>query len=71
MKAEPRVPTVLRSHFQAIQTEKPPNLAATSHEDWQSLVTDQVAEIEKYPSLENDNQPKIRKVEEMLGKTTD
>ncbi|XP_010638703.1 coiled-coil domain-containing protein 73 [Fukomys damarensis] len=71
VKAEPRVPTVLRSHFQAIQIENPPNLAATSHEDGQSLVTDQVAEIEKYPSLENDNQAKIRKVEEMLGKTTD
>ncbi|XP_021119644.1 coiled-coil domain-containing protein 73 isoform X2 [Heterocephalus glaber] len=71
VKAEPRVPTVLQSHFQSIETQEPPDLPATPGEDWQSLVINQVTEIEKYLSLENDNQPKVRKAEEMLGKTTD
>ncbi|KAM6174043.1 coiled-coil domain-containing protein 73 [Erethizon dorsatum] len=73
VKAEPLAPTVLQSHLQAVETEEAPDLAATSsgEDNWQSLVTNQVTEIEKYLSSENDNQPKKRKAEEMLGKTAD
>lgn len=59
---------VLQGPFQPIKTEGPPDLAASAsgEDNWQSLVTNQVTEIEKYLSSENDNQPKKRKAEEML-----
>ncbi|KAG8510763.1 Coiled-coil domain-containing protein 73, partial [Galemys pyrenaicus] len=44
---------------------------STGEDDWQSLITNQINKIEKFLSLENDNQPKKRKVEEMLEKTKD
>ncbi|XP_013358436.1 PREDICTED: coiled-coil domain-containing protein 73 [Chinchilla lanigera] len=73
VKAEPPVLSVLQSHFQAIGSEEPSDLAATSSgkDNWQSLVPNQVTETEKYLSSENDNTPKKRKAGEMLGQTTD
>lgn len=49
-----------------------PDLSAFSpgNNDWQSPVTDQLTEIAKFLRLDNENQPKKRKAEEMLEKIT-
>lgn len=44
---------------------------STGEDDWQTLITNQINKIEKFLSLENDNQPKKRKIDEMLEKTND
>ncbi|XP_039089326.1 coiled-coil domain-containing protein 73 isoform X2 [Hyaena hyaena] len=73
MKIKPLKSTLPQSDFQAIEIKDTTNVAASSteEEDWQSLVTNQINEIEKFLSLENDNQPKKRKTEEMLEKMTE
>lgn len=73
MKIKPLKSTLPQSHFQAIKIKDTTNVAASSpgEEDWQSLETNQVNEIEKFLSLENDNHPKKRKTEEMLEKMTE
>nr|XP_020766940.1 coiled-coil domain-containing protein 73 isoform X2 [Odocoileus virginianus texanus] len=70
VKTKPLKSTLLQSHFQAIKIKNTDLDALSSGEDdWQHLVTNQINEIEKFLSLENDNQPKKRKVEEMAEKT--
>ncbi|KAM9080712.1 coiled-coil domain-containing protein 73 isoform 2-T2 [Megaptera novaeangliae] len=71
VKTKPLKSTLPQSHFQAIKIKTTTGLAASStgEDDWQSLVTNQINEIEKFLSSENDNQPKKRKAEEMVGKT--
>lgn len=55
-----------------IQTKDTTDFTASlTKDDWQNLVTNQINKIEKLVSLENDNQAKKRKAEEMLEKTTD
>lgn len=73
MKAEPLISTVQQSHSQTIKvTDTPdPFTVCPGKNDWQSLVMNQLTEIEKLLSLESDNQPKRRKVEEMLDKVID
>ncbi|XP_027437352.2 coiled-coil domain-containing protein 73 isoform X5 [Zalophus californianus] len=73
VKIKPLKLVPLQSHFQATKIKDPTDVAAPStvEDDWQSLVTNQINEIENFLSLENDNQPKKRKVEEMLEKMTD
>lgn len=70
MKTKPLKSTLLQSHFQAIKIKNTDLDALSSGEDdWQHLVTNQINETEKFLSLENDNQPKKRKAEEMAEKT--
>lgn len=71
MQTKPVKSTLLQSHLQATKFEAVTDLAASSpcEDDWQSLLTKEINEIEKFLSLENDNQPKKRKAEEMLEKT--
>ncbi|MBZ3888994.1 Coiled-coil domain-containing protein 73 [Sciurus carolinensis] len=65
VNAKPLISTVLQSHFQAIKVKDTPDLAASSGNDnWKSLMTNQITE--KFLSLENDNQHKKRKAEEMF-----
>ncbi|XP_028622733.1 coiled-coil domain-containing protein 73 [Grammomys surdaster] len=73
VKAEPLISTVQQSHSQTIQVTGSPDPLTFSpgNNDWQSLVMNQLTEIEKLLSLENDNQPKRRKVEEVLDKVID
>lgn len=73
MKTKPLKPTLLRSYLQAVKVEDTTDLTASSTvaDDWQSLLTNQINEIEKLLSLENDNQTSKRKAEEMLEKITD
>ncbi|XP_076785484.1 coiled-coil domain-containing protein 73 isoform X2 [Arvicanthis niloticus] len=73
VKAEPLISTVQRSHPQTIQvTDSPDPLTfSPGNNDWQSLVMNQLTEIEKLLSLESDNQPKRRKVEDILDKVID
>ncbi|XP_045412965.1 coiled-coil domain-containing protein 73 [Lemur catta] len=72
VKTKPLKSTLLQSHFQAIKIKDTTGLVASSGEDdWQRLITNQINETEKSLSSENDNQPKKRKAEEMLEKTTD
>jgi len=73
VKIKPLKSVLLQSHFQATKIKDPTDVAAPStiEDDWQSLVTNQINEIENSLSLENDNQPKKRKAEEMLEKMTD
>uniref|UniRef100_A0A8C0T6S0 Coiled-coil domain containing 73 n=1 Tax=Canis lupus familiaris TaxID=9615 RepID=A0A8C0T6S0_CANLF len=73
VKIKPLESALLQSHSQATRTKDAAALAASSTEedDWQSLVTNQINEIEKSLSLENDNQPKKRKAEDMLEEMTD
>ncbi|KAF6102502.1 coiled-coil domain containing 73 [Phyllostomus discolor] len=61
----------LQSHFQAVRIKDTTDLtvSSTGDDDWQSLLTNQINEIEKYLALENDNRTKKRKAEEMLEKT--
>uniref|UniRef100_A0A8D1J5V4 Coiled-coil domain containing 73 n=2 Tax=Sus scrofa TaxID=9823 RepID=A0A8D1J5V4_PIG len=70
VKPKPLKSTLIQSHFQAIKTKDTTDLAASSpgEDNWQSQVTNQKSEIEKFLSLENDNQPKKRKAEEMVEK---
>ncbi|XP_070482701.1 coiled-coil domain-containing protein 73 isoform X10 [Equus przewalskii] len=68
VKTKPLKSTLLQSHFQAIKIK---DTDSASEDDWQSLITNQINKIEKFLSLENENQPKKRKAEEMLEKTTD
>lgn len=63
MKTKPLITTPLQSHSQAIRTKN-----ASGGDDWESLITNQLSETEKLLTLENDNQPKKRKAEEMLEK---
>ncbi|XP_004683636.1 PREDICTED: coiled-coil domain-containing protein 73 [Condylura cristata] len=64
---------VSQSQFQTIKIKGSTDMGAlsTGEDDWQSLVTNQINKIENFLSLENDNQPKKRKAEEMLEKTKD
>lgn len=73
MKAEPLISTVQHSHSQTVKAADTPDPLTfpPSNNDWQSLVINQLSEIEKLLSLESDNQPKKRKVEETLEKVTD
>ncbi|XP_021050308.1 coiled-coil domain-containing protein 73 [Mus pahari] len=73
VKAEPLISTVQQSHFQTIKvTDSPDPLTfSPGNNDWQSLVMNRLTEIEKLLSLERDNQPKRRKVEEMLDNVID
>lgn len=59
-----------QSHFPAFKIKNTTDLTVSSagEGDWQSLITNQIQEIEKFLSLENDNQSKKRKAEEMLEK---
>ncbi|XP_064221123.1 coiled-coil domain-containing protein 73 [Aotus nancymaae] len=66
VKTKPLKSTPLQSHLQAIKTKD-----TSGDDDWKSLITNQINESEKLPSLENDNQSKKRKAQEMLEKTTD
>ncbi|KAM7087259.1 coiled-coil domain-containing protein 73 [Molossus nigricans] len=61
----------LQSHVQALKIKDTTDLteSSTGEGDWQSLITNQIKEIEKFLTLENDNQSKKRKAEEMLEKT--
>uniref|UniRef100_G3T452 Coiled-coil domain containing 73 n=1 Tax=Loxodonta africana TaxID=9785 RepID=G3T452_LOXAF len=71
VKTKPLKSTLPRSPFQATEIKDTTDLAAsfTAEDDWQSLVTKQINEIEKLLSLESDNRPRKRKAEEMLEKT--
>ncbi|GAB1286646.1 Coiled-coil domain-containing protein 73 [Apodemus speciosus] len=73
VKAEPLISTVQQSHSQTIKVADPPGPLTFSpgNNDWQSLMMNQLTGIEKLLSLESDNQPKRRKVEEMLNKVID
>lgn len=73
MKAEPLISTVQQSHSQTVKvTDSPDPLTfSPGNNDWQSLVMNRLTEIEKLLSLESDNQPKRRKVEEMLDNIID
>lgn len=73
MKIKPLKSVPLQSHFQATRVKDPTDVGASStgEDDWQSLVRNQINELENFLSLENDNQPKKRKAEEMLEKMTD
>uniref|UniRef100_A0A0D9QYZ2 Coiled-coil domain containing 73 n=1 Tax=Chlorocebus sabaeus TaxID=60711 RepID=A0A0D9QYZ2_CHLSB len=64
VKTKPLITTPLQSHSQAIRTKN-----TSGDDDWESLITNQLSETEKLLTLENDNQPKKRKAEEMLEKT--
>lgn len=72
MKAKP-LKSNLQSHFQVIKIKDTKDLTVsfTREDDWQSLVTNQINKIEKFLTLENDNQPKKRKAEETLEEKTD
>ncbi|XP_032759733.1 coiled-coil domain-containing protein 73 [Rattus rattus] len=72
-KAEPLTSTVQQSHSQTskVTDTLDPFTFCPGKKDWQSLVMNQLTEIGKLLSLENDNQPKRRKVEEMLDKVID
>ncbi|XP_054555263.1 coiled-coil domain-containing protein 73 isoform X2 [Talpa occidentalis] len=65
--------TLPQCQFQTIKIKGSTDMGAfsTGEDDWQSLITNQISKIEKFLSLENDNQSKKRKVEEMLEKTKD
>ncbi|KAB0370706.1 hypothetical protein FD755_017115, partial [Muntiacus reevesi] len=70
VKTKPLKSTLLQSHFQAIKIKNTDlDVLSSGEDDWQHLVTNQINEIEKFLSLENDNQPKKRKAEEMAEKT--
>lgn len=73
VKAEPLISTVQQSHSQTVKvTDSPDPLTfSPGNNDWQSLVMNRLTEIEKLLSLESDNQPKRRKVEEMLDNIID
>lgn len=73
MEIKPLKSVLLQSHLQATKIKGLTDAAALSagEDDWQSLVTNQINEIENFLSLEDDNQPKKRKAEEMLEKMTD
>lgn len=73
MKAEPWISTVEQSSSRAKEVTDTPDLLTFSpdNKDWQSLMINQLTEIEKLLSLENSNQPNKRKAEEMLEKTSD
>lgn len=61
----------LQGHFQALKTKDTTDFTVSSFDEggWQNLITNQIKESEKFLSLENDNQSKKRKAEEMLTKT--
>lgn len=70
MKIKP-LKSNLQSHVQALKIKDTTDLTefSTGEGDWQTLITNQIKEIEKFLTLENDNQSKKRKAEEMLEKT--
>ncbi|XP_037694894.1 coiled-coil domain-containing protein 73 isoform X2 [Choloepus didactylus] len=69
VKTKPLKSTLLQSS-KAVKIKDITDLTVSAGEDdWQSLLTNQINEIEKFLSLENVNQPKKRKAEEMLEKT--
>lgn len=61
----------LQGHFQTLKTKDTTDFTVSSFDEggWQNLITNQIKESEKFLSLENDNQSKKRKAEEMLTKT--
>ncbi|KAI4564509.1 hypothetical protein MJT46_010307 [Ovis ammon polii x Ovis aries] len=69
VKTKPLKSTPLQSHFQAIKIKNTDLDVSSGEDDWQHLVTNEINETEKLLSLENDNQPKKRKAEEMAEKT--
>ncbi|XP_038187341.1 coiled-coil domain-containing protein 73 [Arvicola amphibius] len=70
VKAEPWISTVQQSNSQAREVTDTPDLLTFSpgNKDWQSLMINRLTEIEKLLNLENSNQTKKRKAEEMLEK---
>ncbi|XP_004446927.2 coiled-coil domain-containing protein 73 [Dasypus novemcinctus] len=70
VKIKPLKSSLLQSSVQAVKIKDITDLTASNGEDdWQSVITNQINEIQKFQNLENDNQPKKRKAEEMLEKT--
>ncbi|XP_027835402.2 coiled-coil domain-containing protein 73 isoform X5 [Ovis aries] len=69
VKTKPLKSTPLQSHFQAIKIKNTDLDVSSGEDDWQHLLTNEINETEKLLSLENDNQPKKRKAEEMAEKT--
>ncbi|XP_040114893.1 coiled-coil domain-containing protein 73 isoform X3 [Oryx dammah] len=69
VKTKPLKSTPLQSHIQAIKIKTTDIDVSSGEDDWQHLVTNEINETEKFLSLENDNQPKKRKAEEMAEKT--
>ncbi|XP_076970439.1 coiled-coil domain-containing protein 73 isoform X2 [Tamandua tetradactyla] len=66
VKTRPLKSTLLQSPLQAVKNKDITDLTiSTGEDDWQRLLTNQINEIEKFLSLESDNQPKKRKTEEM------
>ncbi|KAM8812687.1 coiled-coil domain-containing protein 73 [Rhynchonycteris naso] len=55
----------LQSPFQAVKIQDPTDL---TEGNWHSLLTSPINEMEKFLTLENDNQSKKRKAEDMLEK---
>lgn len=71
MNTKPLSSTLLQNPFQATKSKDTLHFAAASAEDkWQSLVTHQVNEIEKFLRFESDSQTKKRKAAEMIENTT-
>ena len=56
MKTKPLKSTPLQSHFQAINIKNTDLDVSSGEDDWQHLVTNQINEIEKFLSLENDTE---------------
>ncbi|XP_040835989.1 coiled-coil domain-containing protein 73 [Ochotona curzoniae] len=71
VNTKPLSSTLLQNPFQATKSKDTLHFAAASAEDkWQSLVTHQVNEIEKFLRFESDSQTKKRKAAEMIENTT-
>lgn len=68
MKTKLLKSNLLLSHFQAIKIKDTTDLTmpSTCEDDWQSLISKQINEIEKFLTSENNDQSKKRKAEEML-----
>ncbi|XP_007941474.1 coiled-coil domain-containing protein 73 [Orycteropus afer afer] len=71
VKTKPLESTLLQSTFQLIKIKNTTDsdASSTGEGDWQSLITNQINEIEKFLSLQSDNQTRKRKAEETLEKT--
>ncbi|XP_075402049.1 coiled-coil domain-containing protein 73 [Tenrec ecaudatus] len=66
VKTKPWKSALPQNPFQEIKIKPIPGFAASSTEDdWQNLITNQINEIEKFLSLENVNQSRKRKANEL------
>ncbi|XP_058519196.1 coiled-coil domain-containing protein 73 isoform X2 [Ochotona princeps] len=70
VNTKPLSSTLLPDPFQATKSKDTLNFAASAEDKWQSLVTHQVNEIEKFLRFESDSQTKKRKAAEMIENTT-